>query len=492
MTSYGDLKIHPVADAFPLMEGEEFDALVKDIEVNGLQQALVLAPDEATLIDGRNRYRACEKLGLKPDIEMLDDSYDDEKIIAFILSMNVHRRHLNAAQRAHIALAVEPYYARFAKERQREAGRNYGEGHPKAEVVPESGQPLEEKPNPRAAAQAAKEVGAGKTAVSQMKKLKSDAPDLARKANEGEISLDQAWKEYQKREKAKKQDQPPADPKPPRTATNILTLLTFDGVKVPYQQPKSKPIFQKTNEQVSWASWTWNPVTGCNHGCVYCYAREMAHRPSYATSYPVQFTPLFHTERLNAPDNSTVPESAATHPPDGRVFVCSMADLYGKWIPNDWIEQVHERCRDNPQWEYLFLTKFPSRYAKLTNLPETAWLGTTVDEQRRVPLAEGAFREIKGVKVKWLSLEPLLAPLKFTDLSMFDWVVIGSQSGTNQPDGWVEPVAPPFEWVARLVDQAHEAGCKVYLKPNLIGVPNSTRPGMMLPQEVPVPRSTRQ
>ena len=161
-----------------------------------------------------------------------------------------------------------------------------------------------------------------------------------------------------------------------------------------------------------------------------------------------------------------------------------MADLYGKWVPDEWIEKVHAACIIAPEWEYLMLTKFPRRYVGL-KLPPTAWLGTSVDEQKRVRLAEEAFREIKGVRVKWLSLEPLLAPLKFSDLSMFDWIVIGSQSATIQPDGPVGSFSPPFEWVAQLTAQAREAGCRIYHKPNLLGVTNPQSPGMKLIQEEP-------
>jgi protein gp37 len=138
----------------------------------------------------------------------------------------------------------------------------------------------------------------------------------------------------------------------------------------------------------------------------------------------------------------------------------------------------------NPQWDYLLLTKFPRRYVGL-QLPATAWVGTSVDEQKRVRLAEDAFRAIKDVRVKWLSLEPLLAPLEFTDLSMFDWIVIGAQSATEQPDGHVKEFAPPIRWVSRLIDQAHEAGCGVYCKPNLLGVTSPQSPGMTLPMEEP-------
>src|SRR4051812_29368356 len=125
-----------------------------------------------------------------------------------------------------------------------------------------------------------------------------------------------------------------------------------------------------------------------------------------------------------------------------------MADLYGKWVPDEWIARVHKSCVDNPQWDYLMLTKFPRRYVGRSDLPQTAWLGTSVDEQKRVRLAEETFRQIDDVRVKWLSLEPLKEPLEFSDLSMFNWIVIGSQTQTEQPDGIVRAFAPPFEWVA--------------------------------------------
>jgi protein gp37 len=273
---------------------------------------------------------------------------------------------------------------------------------------------------------------------------------------------------------------------PPPPGKPTLWLPTHTGELVAYPQPQGKATFNRTNEQVSWSAWTWNPVTGCIHGCKYCYARELALKPSYRETYPAGFTPLFHCERLDAPANTKVPDEAASDPRLKRVFVCSMADLYGKWVPDEWIDRVHASCIENPQWDYLLLTKFPRKYVGL-KLPPTAWVGTSVDQQKRVRLAEDAFRQIKDVRVKWLSLEPLLAPLEFTDLSMFDWVVIGSQSATEQPDGHVNEFAPPIKWVSRLIDQAQEAGCGVYCKPNLLGVISPQSPGMTLPMEQPRP-----
>lgn len=251
----------------------------------------------------------------------------------------------------------------------------------------------------------------------------------------------------------------------------MLQLRTHTGAVVPYAQPQAPAKFnESTGDGVSWAGYTWNPITGCLHGCTYCYARAIANH--YTAAFPAGFTPLFHEERLNAPANTQVPRKHLDNPDYRRCFVCSMADMFGRWVPLEWIERILAIEHGNPQWEYLHLTKFPDRYPELV-MPPTAWVGTSVDEQKRVRIAERAFRAVDGVKVKWLSLEPLLEPLEFSDLSMFGWVVIGAQTATNQPDGVgrVPAFAPPLEWVLRITDQAEEAGARVHWKPNLRGVP---------------------
>jgi protein gp37 len=219
--------------------------------------------------------------------------------------------------------------------------------------------------------------------------------------------------------------------------------------------------FNQTNEMVDWARWTWNPVTGCEHTCVYCYARDIANR-----FYPEKFEPTFRPERLDAPRNTKMPGEAKSETDPVKAmgwrncFVCSMADLFGRWVPDQWIEDVFVSCRQSPEWNYLFLTKFPQRYVGL-EFPETAWIGTTVDEQKRVANAEKAFERI-DVPVKWLSVEPMLEQLTFKSLKMFDWVVIGGQSRSSgapefHPDPW---------WVIDFAFKARDAGCKVYMKPN--------------------------
>jgi N6-adenosine-specific RNA methylase IME4 len=88
---------HPLAELFPLMEGVAFDELVADIKANGLVHPLTVC--DGMLLDGRNRLRACAEAGVQP----IFDVYDGPDPLAFVLSQNVARRHLDASQRAMIA-----------------------------------------------------------------------------------------------------------------------------------------------------------------------------------------------------------------------------------------------------------------------------------------------------------------------------------------------------------------------------------------------------
>jgi hypothetical protein len=90
--------VHPAADLFPLMTGAEFDALVADIAEHG-QVDPVVTDREGRLIDGRNRVRACNMVGVEP----LTKVYDGDDVTQFVVSHNLHRRHLTDSQRAMIA-----------------------------------------------------------------------------------------------------------------------------------------------------------------------------------------------------------------------------------------------------------------------------------------------------------------------------------------------------------------------------------------------------
>lgn len=476
MTKLGPYEVHPFADDFPLMEGEEFADLVQDVKKNGLREPILLTHDGRTLVDGRNRYRACEAAGVDPVFERLGSHYTEPMILDLIASKNLARRQLNAGQRAFLGLRyLERYEAATMKaETERKTKPAPWETDKREDSNATTADLQESRYERQSAARAAKAVGASGRAVQQAKTVARDAPDLAEQVKTGRVSLDAAYREA--RERAKTTPRPDPAPKP---GPVTLTLYTHKGEPVQYPKPASRATFNETKgDGISWAAWSWNPVTGCLHGCDYCYARAIAHR--YPDAYPVGFTPLFHEERLDAPSNTTIPEQHRDNPAYRRVFVCSMADLYGRWVPDEWINKVHDSMLAAPQWQYILLTKFPARYVGL-DIPPKAWVGTSVDEQKRVRIAQDAMAKLDGGMVKWLSLEPLREPLEFDDLSMFDWVVIGAQTETYQPDGTVPAFAPQFEWVARLVAQAREAGCKVHLKPNLV----NGRPGMALPDEYP-------
>jgi protein gp37 len=258
----------------------------------------------------------------------------------------------------------------------------------------------------------------------------------------------------------------------------MTKIITAKGVESEIPLPK-KIVFNHTNDSVDWASWTWNPVTGCEHGCSFCYAREIANSQRMAPYYPNGFEPTFHPYRLAAPKNSSVPTSADQR--DGRVFVCSMADLFGKWVPNSWIRYVFDACIESPQWEYLFLTKWPARYSAMP-LIQNAWYGSSVIRQSDVSRVESAMSKFSGDGiVKWVSLEPMTEPIRFNDISWCDLMVIGGQTSTNQPDGFVPEFAPHFDWVFDVVDQCRSAGVPYYIKANL----GLARPGMKLPNPQP-------
>ena len=276
-------------------------------------------------------------------------------------------------------------------------------------------------------------------------------------------------------EPEQKQEEKPAEkpkPKPKRMAACVSlehykTLTHQEQNDVIALKPEYNAVFNyQDNDNIEWARWSWNPVTGCNHGCDYCYARDIANR--FTDAFPHGFAPAFYSERLAAPSKTKPKQELDTWTDVDRmghrnVFTCSMADLFGKWVPYEWIEAVLGTVTDNPQWNFLFLSKFPQRMQEFV-FPPNAWVGTSVDTQGAVARAERAFDGIRA-KVKWLSCEPMMERLTFKSLHMFDWVVIGGASKSSQTPAF----NPHFEWIAHLVNQCNDSGAKVYMKSNLFG-----------------------
>lgn len=236
--------------------------------------------------------------------------------------------------------------------------------------------------------------------------------------------------------------------------------------------------------KIEWCDSTWNPVTGCLHGCEYCYAKRIANRfkgydkitlPDLSISkglnvlevpaekngeaapYPFGFKPTFHKYLLDKPQSWKKPRT---------VFVCSMADLFGEWVPDSWIEEVLAACEKAPQHRYLFLTKNPQRYGELARagkLPkrDNMWYGSTLDSMRakRYP---GRFMDNTFV-----SIEPLT---EYMDVGLGSfgsdrWVIIGAETGNRKGK-----VTPEKEWIDTICEAADITHAAVFMKDSLIPI----------------------
>ncbi len=127
------MEFHEVAEIFPLMEGDEYQALVDDIQERGLLEPIWVYDDQ--IIDGRNRYRACIDANVEPRVQEFSGNTKD--LVHFVVSLNLIRRHLTPGQRAALAVTIRPMLAKQAKKRQYQA-----EGQPQGaksdqEILPE-------------------------------------------------------------------------------------------------------------------------------------------------------------------------------------------------------------------------------------------------------------------------------------------------------------------------------------------------------------------
>lgn len=189
-----------------------------------------------------------------------------------------------------------------------------------------------------------------------------------------------------------------------------------------------KQMFNKTD--IEWCDTTWNPVTGCKHGCSYCYAADLANR-KLGVYKDVGFEPHLHEPRLKAPENMIG---------KGSCFVVSMGDLFGEWVPEEWILKVIEAIKKcNGDYLFYFLTKNPKRYLEFS-FPDNCWLGASASTQKQMDNATYAFSKVE--KNRFVSCEPLQSMI--TIPSCVDWCIIGPQTNPI--------VQPKWEWVRHIIN----------------------------------------
>ncbi len=237
---------------------------------------------------------------------------------------------------------------------------------------------------------------------------------------------------------------------------------------------------QKPPHGVEWTrvwgrcGFTWNPIKGCKQGCAWrmpdgsianCYAEDVANRLAQA-AYPQGFEHHYYKP-------SILDEPLRLKKPAG-IFVGSMADVFGWWVPEEQIRQVLDVCRRAHWHVFFFLTKNPKRLREFSPFPANCWVGASVPpsimwnkelsrpQQTKLLLTTlDALMEIEA-PVKWLSIEPLSWDLsEYLVDAPLDWAVIGAASNGRTL------YQPRPKWVASALDVLDAKSVPCFMKRNL-------------------------
>ncbi|MBI4454740.1 MAG: phage Gp37/Gp68 family protein [Acidobacteria bacterium] len=208
------------------------------------------------------------------------------------------------------------------------------------------------------------------------------------------------------------------------------------------------------NSPIEWTETTWNPTTGCNKvspGCKFCYAERLATRLKAMgqANYANGFDLTLHQSMLELPLRWKRPR---------KVFVNSMSDLFHRDVPVEFIQKVFDVMRRAHWHQFQILTNRSERLLELhrqLTWTRNIWMGVSV-ESNDYTFRIDHLRQT-GARVKFLSLEPLLALLPNLDLRLIDWVIVGGESG---------PKARPMQesWALDIRDQCCSAGVPFFFK----------------------------
>ncbi|MCR5791363.1 MAG: phage Gp37/Gp68 family protein [Lachnospiraceae bacterium] len=246
--------------------------------------------------------------------------------------------------------------------------------------------------------------------------------------------------------------------------------------------------------KIEWCDHTFNPITGCRHDCEYCYARKMTARfagdvrlnksakadyrmveaadggdPVYVLDkpmlnetgkplvYPFNFEPTYHSYRFERLDALKM---------GNNIFVGAMADVFGEWVPDYWIEEILAECAKRSMHNYMFLTKNPGRLVKMANegkLPsgDNFWYGSSVTNPGK-PYFYGISRKYHS----FISIEPILADFGgYGGLGYPEWIIIGAETGNRKGK-----VIPDAGWIRNIVEIADRNNIPVFMKDSLIRI----------------------
>ena len=246
--------------------------------------------------------------------------------------------------------------------------------------------------------------------------------------------------------------------------------------------------------KIEWCDHTWNFITGCRHDCKYCYAKRMTARfagdvrlnkmakKDYSLApaadggedlyvlespmmnetdkplvYPFGFEPTLHKYRMDYPGKLKM---------GNNIFVGAMSDVFGKWVPDNWLDDMFSVCTQYPIHNYLFLTKYPQRYEQYS-VPEgeNMWYGTTITRENEI----GRIMYLPPGRRKFVSIEPLMEDIEpennYPMFRCIDWVIIGAETGRRK-----DKTVPQLKWVRKIVLEADKNGIPVFMKDSLIPI----------------------
>jgi protein gp37 len=197
---------------------------------------------------------------------------------------------------------------------------------------------------------------------------------------------------------------------------------------------------------IEFADFSWNPITGCNNGCDYCWAEKFSNRYKMQPDF---HKPEFHEERLNEKipglpkERSWIAQKISPKP---IIFTVDMGDIFSEGVKYQWKKEVFRFAELHNEAIFLFLTKRPDNYSDWSPyIPQNVILGTSLDYAHN----KGRLEPIKAMGLRgfrtFVNIEPLMSRMDQVDFSGIDFVVIGALTGRKyRPDpSWHKSINHP-------------------------------------------------
>ncbi len=227
-----------------------------------------------------------------------------------------------------------------------------------------------------------------------------------------------------------------------------------------------------TTTKIEWTDKTVNPLKdkkGGNYcekispGCAHCFASELNSKGTRFGGNGKRFGGR-PDDRPEMTLNVDMLQSWARMRKTKKIFIGSMTDIFGEWVPDWMIFALLDAMTRAQGQAFQILTKRPERMSQtvdawlngITRLAPNIWLGTSIENQS---VANDRYRWLvhTPATVRFLSLEPLLGPIDLGHPDGIDWVIVGGESG---------PIARPMEleWVEDILRQCREADIPAFVK----------------------------